>query len=408
MLILSKGKPFSGAQGQNWNQWVNRFEAQTASFSDADRIQCLVALLEEKALDSYASFPDKVKTSYSGTRAALAARYGSDIGILQAQAELAGIMQGPGESVVDFADRIRLLGRAAYPHADENDVSVQMNLASRFLCGLRDEQLQARLCGEDLHTLQAVADKACALHKRQATVSAMRQATAGVRSVAAAAQLADGHAAVGQSPGGWDVPAAGKSGVCPPYHSPGTVPSGAVTRPCAGADGLDRDPPHLWNANAQMTFDALPVTRPPSGGEGSAPLHALERRLDAVQQALRELQTADRRRDNVAMGGPANSEHSRSAQRMTGTRRGTGGRSEGRRGRCWTCGEQGTHYARECPHSGERPNPRGERPFCLGCGRSGHWLVDCRLLSGAPVHQHTYPAAPRDTSSVPPSGMQGN
>lgn len=386
---------------------MNRFEAQTASFSDADRTQCLVALLEERALDSYASLPDKVKASYSETKAALAARYGSDVGILQAQAELAGVMQGPGESVVDFADRIRLLGRAAYPRADETDASVQMNLASRFLCGLHDERLQGQLCGEDLHTLQAVADKACALHKNQATVSAMRQAIAGVRSVAAAAQLVDGHVAVGRPPGGGGVPAAGRSGVCPSYLAPGTVPSGDVAQTCAGAGGLDQDPTRLWGADPQMTFEALPVTRTPSGGEGSAPLHALERRLDAVQQALKELQTADRQRDNVAMGEPTGSEQPRPTQRMPGTRRSAGGRSGSRRGRCWTCGEQGTHYARECPHSVERPNPRGERPFCLGCGRSGHWLVDCRLLPGAPVQQ-MYPATPRGTSSVPPSGMQGN
>ncbi|KAF0296952.1 hypothetical protein FJT64_005624 [Amphibalanus amphitrite] len=106
------------------------------------RIQCLVALLEERALDSYASFPDKTKTSYSGIKAALAARYGSDVGILQAQAELAGVMQGPGESVVDFADRIRLLGRAAYPRAGETDASVQMNLASGQLS---PEQWKCRL-----------------------------------------------------------------------------------------------------------------------------------------------------------------------------------------------------------------------------------------------------------------------
>lgn len=221
--------------------------------------------------------PDKLKTSYSGTKAALAAHYGSNVRILQAQAELAGVMQGPGESVVDFTDRIRLLGCAAYPHSDENDVSVQMNLAGRFLCGLHDEWLQGQLFGEDLHTLQDVADKACALHKRQAAVSAMRQATAGVRSAATAAQVGADLAAANRPPERWDGPAAGKSGVCPPYRSPGTVPSGAVTRPCAGPDGTDRDLPHLGqHADPQMAFHALPVTRPPNCREWSAQLHALE------------------------------------------------------------------------------------------------------------------------------------
>ena len=424
LLILTKTKPFTGAQGQNWNQWVSRFEAQTATFSDADRIQCLVALLEERALDSYASLSKEDKSSYAKTRDSLAARYGTDVGILRAQAELAGAMQGPGESVADFADRIRLLGRAAYPKAGDNDVSVQSNLTSRFLCGLHDERLQDQLCDEDLRTLQAAVDKASALHKGRATLGAMRQAAAGMRSVAAAAQVSVDCAAVGRVQGGADGPAMGRSGICPPSHSletpssdpvverggvcppsqpPAILLSGAVGRPCVETDGLYREPWHpLQYTGPETAFAALPAVRPSSHREESGPLFALERRLDAIQRTVSELR-ATGQRGSAAMGGQAGS-----AERVPEPSRNAGERLGGRRGRCWTCGEQGTHYARECPHAGERTNYRREQPFCLGCGGSGHWLVDCRRLAGTAALRETDPSAPRGNRSSPCSGTQGN
>ena len=234
LIILTRSKPFTGAQ--SWNQWISRFEAQTASFSDSDRLQCLVTLLEDKALDSYVSQSDTVKSSYSSVKSTLGARYGSDVGLLQAQAELAGAIQEPGESVVDFADRIRILGRTAYPNAEESDMSVQANLMSRFLCGLHDEQLQGQLCGEDSHTLQGVVDKACVLHKRRAALCAMRQATAGVRSVAAAARVAAGTGMVNQPRAETCAPAAEGGGVCPtPQPSGATVSAGTRALPRAAA-----------------------------------------------------------------------------------------------------------------------------------------------------------------------------
>lgn len=424
LLILTKTKPFTGTHGQNWNQWISRFEVQTATFSDADRIQCLSALLEEKALDSYASLPEKDKASYARIKESLAARYGTDVGILQAQAELAGAMQGPGESVADFADRIRLLGRAAYPKVGDGDVSVQSNLTSRFLCGLHDERLQDQLCGEDLRTLQAAVDKASALHKRRATLGAMRQAAAGMRSAAAVAPVSVDCAAVSRVQDGSGDPAMGGSGICPPSrsletpssgpvversgvwppnHPPETPPSGAVGRARVESDGLCQETWHpMQYTGPEAAFGALPAVRPSSHGEGFGPLVALERRLDAIQRTVSELQ-AGSQQGNAAMGGRAGP-----AGRVPGAPRNTGERPGSRRGRCWTCGEQGTHYARECPHSGERTNYRREQPFCLGCGGSGHWMVDCRRLAGTAAPRETDPATPRSSLPAPFSGLSGN
>ena len=109
--------------------------------SAAERLQCLPALLEDGALDLYASLSAAAQTDYVQVIAALSARYGSEVGPLQAQAELARAMQTAGETVDDFADRIRQLGRAAYPDGGVGDASVEFHLTSRFLCGLHNEQL---------------------------------------------------------------------------------------------------------------------------------------------------------------------------------------------------------------------------------------------------------------------------
>ena len=108
-IFLAKAKPFAGAKGQDWRRWLVRFEAQTATLTAAERLRCLPVLLEERALDIFASLSPVVQTDYARVVEALTTRYGSDAGPLQAQAELAAAIQMPGEAVADFADRIHQL-----------------------------------------------------------------------------------------------------------------------------------------------------------------------------------------------------------------------------------------------------------------------------------------------------------
>ncbi|KAF0312646.1 Galactoside 2-alpha-L-fucosyltransferase 1 [Amphibalanus amphitrite] len=68
---------------------------------------------------------------------------------MQAHAELASIRQQPGEATRDFADRVRQTGREAYPGAAAGDPAVEATVVSRFVGGLREEQLRVRVLTKD-------------------------------------------------------------------------------------------------------------------------------------------------------------------------------------------------------------------------------------------------------------------
>ena len=119
LLLVNKVPPFSGAPGQSWEQWISRFETQATGVGDDDRLHCLLMLLSGAALDLFAN--QLVKIDYEGAKKSLASRFGTAIGQIQAQAELAQASQEPGESVDDFADRLRRWGRLAYPASESGD-----------------------------------------------------------------------------------------------------------------------------------------------------------------------------------------------------------------------------------------------------------------------------------------------
>ena len=177
LLFLTKTKPFSGGPGQDWQQWVTRFEAQASQLKEDERLNCLLTLLEGTALDVFASLPATIKVSYKDAKEALAARFASSIDKLHAQAELARAVQEPGEAVDDFADRIRRLGRFAYPDTPEDDKTIDCNLTGRFLCGLRDEWLQGKLCSKDPDTLQGAIELARTLYRQREAIRAMRHSS---------------------------------------------------------------------------------------------------------------------------------------------------------------------------------------------------------------------------------------
>ncbi|KAF0310129.1 hypothetical protein FJT64_018819 [Amphibalanus amphitrite] len=93
---------------------------------------------------------------------------------MQAQAELASIRQQPGEATRDFADRVRQAGREAYPGAAAGDPSVEATIVSRFVCGLRDEQLRMRVLTKDPASLMEAMDVAAKVQQQQDALRAMR------------------------------------------------------------------------------------------------------------------------------------------------------------------------------------------------------------------------------------------
>ncbi|KAF0296144.1 hypothetical protein FJT64_006387 [Amphibalanus amphitrite] len=83
-------------------------------------------------------------------------------------------VQQPGEATRDFADRVRQASREAYPGAAAGDPSVEATIVSRFVCGLRDEQLRMRVLTKDPASLMEAMDVAAKFQQQQDALRAMR------------------------------------------------------------------------------------------------------------------------------------------------------------------------------------------------------------------------------------------
>ena len=178
LLFLTRARKFSGKGGENWDTWISHFEAQTPTFDDEGRLQCLLSLLEDDALDAMLALPVGVKVKYATVKAALHGRFGRKVDRLQAHAELSRAVQEPGESVETFGDRIRKLGRLAYPDASDGDRAVESSLTSRFICGLQDEWTQSKACSRNPETLMEAIQLVQTLRSRQEALQAVRATTA--------------------------------------------------------------------------------------------------------------------------------------------------------------------------------------------------------------------------------------
>ncbi|KAF0311186.1 hypothetical protein FJT64_017967 [Amphibalanus amphitrite] len=173
-LLLTNFENFTGESKQAWGRWYRRFRAKTVAFSEEKRLQSLLSLLQGSALDYFASLSDDIQGNLQQTVAALEARFGTAKNAMQAQAELASIRQQPGEATRDFADRVRQASREAYPGAAAGDPSVEATIVSRFVCGLRDEQLRMRVLTKDPASLMEAMDVAAKFQQQQDALRAMR------------------------------------------------------------------------------------------------------------------------------------------------------------------------------------------------------------------------------------------
>ncbi|KAF0291984.1 hypothetical protein FJT64_009925 [Amphibalanus amphitrite] len=146
---------------------------------EENRLQGLVSLLQDGALDYFASLSEDVQGNLQQTVAALEARFGTAKNAMQAHAELASIRQQPGEATRDFADRVRQAGREAYPGARAGDPSVEATVVSRFVCGLRDEQLRMEVLTKDPASLIEAVKVADKFERQQDALRAMRPPSEG-------------------------------------------------------------------------------------------------------------------------------------------------------------------------------------------------------------------------------------
>ncbi|KAF0288987.1 hypothetical protein FJT64_012667 [Amphibalanus amphitrite] len=179
ILLLANFENFTGVNNQSWGRWYRRFRAKTIAFSEENRLQGLVSLLQDGALDYFASLSEEVQSNLQQTVAALEARFGTAKSVMRAHAELASIRQQPGEATRDFADRVRQTGREAYPGAAAGDPAVEATVVSRFVGGLREEQLRVRVLTKDPASLIEAVKAADKFERQQDALRAMRPPTGG-------------------------------------------------------------------------------------------------------------------------------------------------------------------------------------------------------------------------------------
>ena len=123
----------------------------------------------------FASLPEQIRGDYQTTKNALAERYSQLQNPLQAQVELARACQQPGETVSDFADRLRQLGRLAHPQAVPDDPTLDASLRGLFICGLRDAGLKSVLCNKSPDSMDAAVKIAREFKSQQTALVAMQQ-----------------------------------------------------------------------------------------------------------------------------------------------------------------------------------------------------------------------------------------
>lgn len=334
-ILVSRTPRFSGIATEDWEQWISRFESLTVGHGDDERVKRLLPLLDGVALD-HAHSLFKVDKTYSKIKSGLDSRFGRSIEPLQAQAELGRASQLPGESATSFADRIEKLGRAAFPPTTgpleegkgraavgADSAFVMKTLTSRFICGLRDEWLQTKLCHRNPESLSAALEVIKELHKRQEVVQAVRAASSS--------------------------PHAEQDGT-------GRLASAAHAAEVGGASLQDTIICQLQQEVGQLrsSLEALAVAK--SSSDMPKPITCYGCGA-----------SGHFRRDCPAV---------RRSQPRYGPRAGNL--------RCFSCGEEG-HIRRNCPFV--VPGAAALQPMCLFCGGAGHWMATCRsrLQQGPPA-----------------------
>ena len=180
MLLYTRGSPFSGTEGEEWDTWIGRFEARTAQLTESDKLHVLVGLLEGKALDICASLSEEKQQDYKAVKSILEKTFSSKVDELQAFAAFSQATRQPNESVQSFGERLKKLCLWIYhDQCDTNDQVVQ-TVVNRFICGLKDPWLQRKLFVDKPKTVDEAISKVTELHRQQEVIASLTPAPGSV------------------------------------------------------------------------------------------------------------------------------------------------------------------------------------------------------------------------------------
>ncbi len=119
-VMFSPPPPFGGQPGEDFREWLKRFNRWGLSchYTDPRKCEILPVLLEGRAENIYDAVPKEKRGDYKALTDMLIERLQpprlSDL----RSVELHSRQQHPGEAVADYARDIQMLTRQAYPEID--------------------------------------------------------------------------------------------------------------------------------------------------------------------------------------------------------------------------------------------------------------------------------------------------
>lgn len=139
----------------SWEAFIFKFSryAEMCQWSNEDKLCALCLTLEGKALDYYVILHNSGEVqSYASLYDKLEARFGDQISPEAAQGQFYQAFQNPGESLDDFADRLRALADKAFQGVCAQFITSQV--ISRFCHGLLDQQAGFHVYMHDPSTVE--------------------------------------------------------------------------------------------------------------------------------------------------------------------------------------------------------------------------------------------------------------
>lgn len=136
---------FSGNGSTVWTQYIIHFEAcaELNEWDDSLKCKFLAILLKEQAANIFFDLDEETRNNWGVLKTALSARLDTSASPELAKSEFLARSRKPNESMIDFGNAIRQLGRKAYPKLP-NEIRDEL-AKDQFLRGLGDREMTIRV-----------------------------------------------------------------------------------------------------------------------------------------------------------------------------------------------------------------------------------------------------------------------